>query len=99
MRGRRRALPAAAYQVPLSVLVLRNDEYAILKWFGMLENIQDAPGLDLPRLDCVAVAAGYGMAAERAGGVDELREKLARDLGSGTPTLLEVPVAPGMALV
>ena len=32
-------------------LVLRNDEYAILKWFGMLEDTSDAPGLDLPALD------------------------------------------------
>ncbi len=43
--------------VPVTFLVLRNDEYAILKWFGMLEEISGAPGLDLPALDCVAVAA------------------------------------------
>ena len=43
---------AAAYEVPVTFLVLRNDEYAILKWFGMLEDIVGAPGLDLPALDC-----------------------------------------------
>ena len=45
---------AAAYDVPVTFLVLRNDEYAILKWFGMLEDIDGAPGLDLPALDCAA---------------------------------------------
>ncbi len=35
---------AAAYDVPVTFLVLRNDEYAILKWFGMLEDIVGAPG-------------------------------------------------------
>ncbi len=35
---------AAAYEVPVTFLVLRNDEYAILKWFGMLEDIVGAPG-------------------------------------------------------
>ncbi len=42
---------AAAYSVPVTFLVLRNDEYAILKFFSMLEEIPDAPGLDLPALD------------------------------------------------
>ncbi len=34
---------AAAYQVPLTYLVLRNDEYSILKWFAMMEDVQWRP--------------------------------------------------------
>ena len=47
---------AAAYDVPLTVLVLRNSEYAILKWFAMVEQVENAPGLDLPALDTAAIA-------------------------------------------
>jgi benzoylformate decarboxylase len=89
---------AAAYDVPVTFLVLRNDEYAILKWFGMLEDIVGAPGLDLPALDCAAVASGYGVKSRVVGDADELGEGLSAALASGKPELLEVKVAPGMAL-
>jgi benzoylformate decarboxylase len=89
---------AAAYDVPLTVLVLRNEEYAILKWFAGLEQVEGAPGLDLPRLDCSALAAAYGVNARRTEGVDDTREALREAIGSGKPELVEVRVAPGMAL-
>jgi benzoylformate decarboxylase len=89
---------AAAYDVPVTFLLLRNDEYAILKWFGMLEDIVGAPGLDLPALDCAAVARGYGVDSHMASDADELRAALTRALASGKPGLVEVKVAPGMAL-
>jgi benzoylformate decarboxylase len=89
---------AAAYDVPVTFLVLRNDEYAILKWFGMLEDIVSAPGLDLPSLDCAAVASGYGVHSQVVGSVEELGGSLSTAFASGKPELVEVRVAPGMAL-
>src|SRR5881394_2106541 len=68
---------AAAYSVPVAFLVLRNAEYAILKWFGAIEQVDGAPGLDLPELDCAAVAAGYGIPSRRVSGREALREALA----------------------
>ena len=55
---------AVAYKAPVTFLVLRNDEYMILKWFAMLEQVTGAPGLDLPGLDVAAVARGYGVPAQ-----------------------------------
>jgi len=89
---------AAAYDVPVTFLVLRNDEYAILKWFADVESVQGAPGLDLPGLDVAAVAAGYGVDSQRATGRDEVADVLARAIASSQPELIEVPVAPGMSL-
>jgi benzoylformate decarboxylase len=89
---------AAAYRVPVTFLVLRNEEYAILKWFGMLENVTGAPGLDLPALDVSAVASGYGVPSRRVTGREELTEALRTAIGSAGPELVEVQVAPGMAL-
>jgi benzoylformate decarboxylase len=89
---------AAAYRVPVTFLVLRNDEYAILKWFGMLEEISGAPGLDLPALDCVAVAGGYGVRARRVTDAEEMGVELSAALASDGPELIEVAVTPGMAL-
>ncbi len=59
---------------------------------------QGAPGLDLPQLDVAAVAAGYGVNAQKASGRDEVRDALSRALASSQPELVEVPVAPGMSL-
>jgi benzoylformate decarboxylase len=89
---------AAAYRVPVTFLVLRNEEYAILKWFGMLENVSGAPGLDLPALDVSAVASAYGVPSKRVSDREELTEALRTAIGSDGPELVEVQVAPGMAL-
>jgi benzoylformate decarboxylase len=89
---------AAAYSVPVAFLVLRNSEYAILKWFGSIEQVDGAPGLDLPELDCAAVAAGYGVPAGRVADREELRAALEAAISSDRAQLVEVEVAPGMAL-
>ncbi len=89
---------AVAYSVPVTFLVLRNEEYAILKWFAEIESVSGAPGLDLAALDSASIAAGYGLKAQRVSGRDELREALASSLDSDAPELVEVAVAPGMAL-
>jgi benzoylformate decarboxylase len=89
---------ATAYEVPVTFLVMRNSEYAILKWFAEVESVQGAPGLDLPALDVAAVARGYGVDSRVAKGRDEVRDALATALASSKPELVEVPVAPGMSL-
>src|SRR3954452_19240288 len=82
---------AVAYDVPLTILVLRNEEDAILKWFAGLENVEGAPGLesvggapglDLPRLDVAGVAEGYGLPSRRVATPDELRDALAEAIGA-----------------
>ncbi|HEX2085695.1 MAG TPA: benzoylformate decarboxylase [Solirubrobacteraceae bacterium] len=89
---------AAAYNVPVTFLVPRNDEYAILKWFAAMEDVAGAPGLDLPRLDVAGVATGYGVDARRAESRDELVEALRTAIAADGPNVVEVPVQPGMAL-
>jgi benzoylformate decarboxylase len=90
---------AVAYKLPVTFLVLRNDEYMILKWFSMLEQVQDAPGLDLPGLDVAAVARGYGVEAEEATTPEEIRGAIGRATESGDgPRVIQAPVASGMWL-
>src|SRR5207244_13124720 len=50
---------AVAYTVPVTFLVLRNEEYGILKVFADIEQVAAAPGLDLPALETAAVAQAY----------------------------------------
>jgi benzoylformate decarboxylase len=89
---------AVAYSVPVTFIVLRNEEYAILKWFAGLESVEGAPGLDLPALESARIAEAYGVASTRADEVDALRDALAMAIASERPELVETRVAPGMAL-
>jgi benzoylformate decarboxylase len=88
---------AVAYKAPVTFLVLRNDEYGILKWFATLEQVAGAPGLELPSLDTAAVARGYGVPSVDANSREELavalREAIAADDG---PRLVQARVAAGM---
>ncbi|HWF54741.1 MAG TPA: thiamine pyrophosphate-dependent enzyme, partial [Solirubrobacteraceae bacterium] len=90
---------AAAYKLPVTFLVLRNDEYTILKWFAQLEQVSGVPGLDLPGLDVAAIASAYGVRSREVSGrealTEALREEIARHDG---PALIQVPVASGMWL-
>jgi benzoylformate decarboxylase len=89
---------AAAYDVPVTFLVLRNEEYSILKWFADVEEVKGAPGLDLPSLEVAQVAEAYGVPSKQVRGRDDLHAALESTIGSGKPQLVEVPVTPGMAL-
>jgi benzoylformate decarboxylase len=88
---------AVAYRLPVTFLVLRNDEYMILKWFSMLEQVRGAPGLELPGLDTAAIARGYGVPAQdvstRGELVEALRGAISVDDG---PRLVQARVASGM---
>jgi benzoylformate decarboxylase len=88
---------AVAYKAPVTFLVLRNDEYGILKWFATLGQVAGAPGLELPALDTAAVARGYGVPSVDASSREELTvalgEAIAADDG---PRLVQAPVAAGM---
>jgi benzoylformate decarboxylase len=90
---------AVAYRLPVTYLVLRNEEYMILKWFAAFEGVGGAPGLDLPGLDVAAVARAYGMPAREVGTREELTEALREDIAvDDGPRLIQVPVASGMWL-
>jgi benzoylformate decarboxylase len=88
---------AAAYDVPVTFLILRNEEYSILKWFGQIEQVTGAPGLDLPALEVASVAEGYGVPSQRVDDPEQLRETLRDAIAADGPRLVEARVAPGMA--
>jgi benzoylformate decarboxylase len=90
---------AVAYKAPVTFLVLRNAEYMILKWFAMLEQVEGAPGLELPGLDVAAVARGYGMSAQEVSSPDELEAVLRQEIAmQDGPRLVQARVASGMWL-
>jgi benzoylformate decarboxylase len=89
---------AVAYDAPITFLIVRNNEYGILKWFAQAENVEGAPGLDLPQLETARIAEGYGVPSRRVTERDDLREALRDAIAANGPRLVEVDVAPGMSI-
>ena len=85
---------AAQHRLRVVVIVPRNGEYGILKMFARQEDTPGVPGLELPGLDAVKIAQGYGVTALRAGTADEVRAAMREALKRDGPTLIEVPIAP-----
>ncbi len=84
-----------AAQQGLSVLFVipRNEQYAILKSFASQEKTSGVPGLDLPGLDIVSLARGYGCEAVRAETAEDVCKACAQALTRPGPTVLEVPIS------
>jgi benzoylformate decarboxylase len=76
------------------IMVMRNQEYAILKSFAVLEQTPGVPGLDLPGLDIVSIARGYGCHAARVTDLEEIKRAAANAWTRDAPTVLEVPISP-----
>jgi benzoylformate decarboxylase len=87
---------AVAHKVPVTFLVLRNEEYMILKWFAAFEQVDGAPGLELPGLDVAAVARGYGMHAVEVSEREHLSHALREAIAAQEPQVVQARVASGM---
>lgn len=85
---------AAQQQLPLVVVVPANGEYAILKSFAVLEQTPGVPGLDIPALDIVSIANGYGCHGVKAETEDAVGRALADAFVRPGPTVLVVPATP-----
>ena len=83
---------AARHDLPLLVVVPDNHEYAILKSFAAQEGTPNVPGLDLPGLDLVAIAQGFGCATRRVERPEEVTAAAREALASGKPTVLQVSI-------
>jgi benzoylformate decarboxylase len=83
---------AAHYRVPATFVILRNDEYGVLKRFAGAMKTTGLPGMDFPGIDYCAIAQGYGVPAARITSRDELAAALVRSVASDGPSLIEVPI-------
>jgi benzoylformate decarboxylase len=85
---------AAQHNLPCTFVIVRNGVYEALKDFGSFLNTQVVVGMDLPGIDFVSLAAGYGLPARRVTSPDGFAEALTSAIAGGTPSLIEVEVEP-----
>ena len=85
---------AAQHHLPILFIVLRNGEYCILKSFAKLEDAPGVPGLDVPGIDIVSLAKGYGCDAARLDDLNAIKKAAAEAWAKSRPTVLEIPISP-----
>jgi acetolactate synthase-1/2/3 large subunit len=86
----------ARENLPVTTLLFNNRAYAIL--LGEYAKVGARPGqtardmmsLDRPALDWLALARGFGVAAEAIATVEELHAALARSLALDGPSLIDL---------
>lgn len=87
---------AAQQNLPIVFIIVKNNEYAILKSFAVLEETPGVPGLDIPNLDIVALGKGYGCTAVRAETVEDVKKTCEEAFKRNGPTVIEVPILPSI---
>jgi benzoylformate decarboxylase len=88
---------AAQHRLPIVFVVMRNEEYSILKSFALLEKTPNVPGLDLPGLDIASLATGFGCRAVNVDTTEKLAEEFTTALSADGPTVIVVRTKPQLA--
>jgi benzoylformate decarboxylase len=88
---------AAQHRLPIVFVVMRNEEYSVLKAFALLEETPNVPGLDLPGLDIASLAMGYGCRAVNVDTTEKLAAEFTSALSADGPTVIVVRTKPQLA--
>jgi len=87
---------AVQNRAPVIVIVLQNSDYSALKGFCDFTQVgRNVPGMEIPGIDMVKIAQGYGMNAQDVDRAEELEPALRAAFASNEPRLINVTVAPG----
>ena len=87
---------AVQNKVPVIVIVLRNSDYSALKGFCDFTQVgRNVAGMDIPGIDMVKIAQGYGMPAVEVDLPEALEPVLRAAFATNAPQLVSVNVAKG----
>jgi benzoylformate decarboxylase len=84
---------AARYGIPVVFVVLKNGTYGALRWFTDVLGTRESPWLDVPGIDFVRIAEGYGVPARAVRSADDFVVSLKAALSASAPMLIEVTTA------
>ena len=90
---------AAQRKLPLTIIVINNQGYGAMRSFSRILQVRDVPGLDLPGLDIVSIARGFGCEALRVTKAADLAEALAKGMTHDGVCLIDVAVDSAVALL
>jgi benzoylformate decarboxylase len=85
---------AVQHELPVTVVVVNNGGYGAMRAFSRVLNVTSPPGIDLPGLDFVSLAAGMGCRGRRVTKAEDLRAALEGAFRTAGPSLIDVAVDP-----
>lgn len=87
---------AVQLKAPVIFLVIANGNYSALKGFRDFAQVgKNVPGIDIPGIDAVKIAQGYGMTARAVDRPEDLEPAIACAFESKEPCLISVNVQEG----
>ncbi len=87
---------AARYKIPAVFGILKNGTYGALRWFAEVLKVNAVPGLDIPDIDFLSLAKGYGV--EGVNAASQRTEAVAENCAClANPNLIEVATRIGMS--
>jgi benzoylformate decarboxylase len=87
---------AVQNRAPVIIIVLRNSDYSALKGFCDFTQVgRNVPGMDIPGIDIVKIAQGYGMNAKEVDQPGDLEPALRAAFAADAPCLISINVAKG----
>jgi benzoylformate decarboxylase len=87
---------AVRYDAPVVFIVICNGNYSALKGFREFTKVGDnVPGIDIPGIDAVKLAQGYGMKAREVDRPEDLEPALRAAFAAQSPYLISVNVQQG----
>jgi benzoylformate decarboxylase len=78
-------------------VVMRNEEYSVLKAFALLEKTPGVPGLDLPGLDIASIATGFGLRSVNVDTTEKLAAEFTAAIAADGPTVIVARTKPQLA--
>jgi benzoylformate decarboxylase len=90
---------AAQRRLPLTVVVINNRGYGAMRSFSQVMQVRNVPGLELPGLDIVKIAQGFGCNAVQVTQAADLAAALARALSSDGVSVVDVMVDAAVPLL
>ena len=88
---------AAQYNAPVIFIVVQNGDYSALKGFCDFTNVgKNVPGTNIPGIDMVKIADGYGVPGCRVDRPEELEPALREAFAASGPFLVSVNVRNGV---
>ena len=88
---------AAQHRLPIVFVVMRNEEYSVLKAFALLEKTPGVPGLDLPGLDIASIATGFGLRSVNVDTTEKLAAEFTAAIAADGPTVIVARTKPQLA--
>jgi benzoylformate decarboxylase len=85
---------ATQFKLPCTFVIVRNGVYEALMDYGAFLGTEDLPGMKLPGIDFLSLAACFGVSGRRVSTTAEMADALQSAIDARKPSLLEVEVEP-----